>query len=282
MHYAFSTDGPVSLFVELGKGTLAVTTVDTIESTVEVTGPEAEKVSVGQSGRRIAVVGPRHSGFGGRGAGLEVVVTLPLDSDLLTKMGSAETIARGRFGLARLKSGSGDILLDEAGGVVVVVTGSGDTELGTVHGDLRVKSGSGDVRIGSSSASVGISTGSGDVSIDTSTASTVLKTGSGDLTVAHAGNDLTLSTASGDVEVGRFTSGGLRAKSASGDVRIGIPRGVPVWTDIASVSGRVGSDLESTGRPAEGQDHVEVRATTVSGDVLLRQLWEQPDERTVR
>lgn len=271
MQHQFSTDQPVSLFVEVGKGTLTVEAVETTETSVEVTGAEAEKVSVVQSGRQIAVVAPRHTGFG-RGQGLEIVVTVPLDSDLVTKIGSADTIARGRYGLAKLKSGSGDILLDEATGVVVVDVGSGDTELETVHGDLRVKSGSGDVRVGSASASVGISTGSGDVTIGTTTAAAVVKTGSGDLTVNRAETDLSLSTASGDLEVGRFSRGGLRAKSASGDVRVGIPRGVPVWTDITSVSGRVGSDLEPTGAPAGGQDHVEVRATTVSGDVLLRQL----------
>lgn len=272
MQHTFSTAEPVTLFVEIGKGTLTVEATETTESTVEVSGTDAEKVSVVHSDKKIAIVGPRHAGFGGRDKGVEVLVTVPRDSDLVTKMGSADVIARGRYGLARLKSGSGDILLDEATGVVVVDIGSGDTELESVHGDLRVKSGSGDVRVGTSAGSVGISTGSGDVVLGTTRAAAVLKTGSGDLTVTRAESDLSLSTASGDLEVGRFDRGGLRTKSASGDVRIGIPRGVPVWTDISTVSGRIGSDLESTGQPAEGQDHVELRATTVSGDVRLHQI----------
>lgn len=41
-------------------------------------------------------------------------------------------------------------------------------------------------------------------------------------------------------------------------------------TDI--VSGRVHSDLDGAGEPAEGQDYVELRAKTVSGDVVLLQL----------
>jgi hypothetical protein len=273
MQYTFNTPEPVNLFVEIGKGTLTVEAGETTESTVSVTGTDADKVSVVQSGRQIAIVGPRHSGFGGgRDKGVEVVVAVPRDSDLVTKTGSADTIARGRYGLAKLKSGSGDILLDEATGVVVVDVGSGDTELETVRGDLRVKSGSGDVRVGTAAGSVGISTGSGDVRLGTTSAAAVLKTGSGDLTVARAEADLSLSTASGDLEVGRFDRGGLRTKSASGDVRIGIPRGVPVWTDITTVSGRIRSDLASAGQPDEGQDHVEVRASTVSGDVLLHQI----------
>jgi len=63
--------------------------------------------------------------------------------------------------------------------------------------------------------------------------------------------------------------GRVSAKGASGDVVVGIPAGVPVWTDITTVSGRIRLDLQGAGQPEEGQDHVELRARTVSGDVVL-------------
>jgi hypothetical protein len=53
---------------------------------------------------------------------------------------------------------------------------------------------------------------------------------------------------------------------------VGIPAGTPVWTDISSLTGRIHSTLSGAGQPAEGQDHVEVRATTVSGNVSLVEL----------
>ena len=62
------------------------------------------------------------------------------------------------------------------------------------------------------------------------------------------------------------------AKGASGDVRVGIPSGLPVWTDLSTVSGSIRSSLEGAGQPAEGQDHVELRAKTVSGDIVLTQI----------
>ena len=65
--------------------------------------------------------------------------------------------------------------------------------------------------------------------------------------------------------------GQLQAKNVSGDIRVGIPAGVPVWTDVSSVTGEVTSTLEAAGRPDEGQDYVELRAKTVSGDVHLEQ-----------
>jgi hypothetical protein len=52
-------------------------------------------------------------------------------------------------------------------------------------------------------------------------------------------------------------------------VHVGVPTGTPVWTDITTVSGRIHNALEGVGEPAEGADHVELRATTVSGDVVL-------------
>ena len=45
-----------------------------------------------------------------------------------------------------------------------------------------------------------------------------------------------------------------------------------MWTDISSVTGSVRSNLQGAGQPAEGQDYIELRAKTVSGDVYLEQL----------
>jgi hypothetical protein len=52
---------------------------------------------------------------------------------------------------------------------------------------------------------------------------------------------------------------------------VGIPSGVPVWTDVSTLTGSVTSNLVGAGEPAEGQPYVELRAKTVSGDVRLEQ-----------
>ena len=66
--------------------------------------------------------------------------------------------------------------------------------------------------------------------------------------------------------------GRVSAKGASSDVRIGIPAGTPVWADINTVTGKVRSNIESVGAPQEGQDHIELEARTVSGDIVLTQV----------
>jgi DUF4097 and DUF4098 domain-containing protein YvlB len=84
-----------------------------------------------------------------------------------------------------------------------------------------------------------------------------------------------MSTGSGDLQVRRASPGRLLAKGASGDIEIGVPPGLPVWTDLSTLSGSVVSDLEPLGPPAEGDDSLAIRARTVSGDISLR-LADQP------
>src|SRR5689334_9133785 len=253
MKQTFSTPAPVSLFVELGSGRLTTTAADTTEASVEVSGPRAEEFHVGFNGKRIDVIAP-HGRFFGRGDSHDVRVTVPTGSELVTKMGSADTTTKGTLGLLALKTGSGDIAIERADGPVVIESGSGDIDVRDVHGKT------------------GISTGSGDVVLGTVHAATVIKTGSGDLQVNRSEGDVSLTTASGDLTIGTAPRGKVTAKNVSGDVRVGIPAGTPVWTDINTVSGSVRNNLTSVGKPAKDQDYVELRASTVSGDVHLRQV----------
>lgn len=64
----------------------------------------------------------------------------------------------------------------------------------------------------------------------------------------------------------------VTAKNVSGDVRVGIGSGTPVWTDVSTVTASVANWLTSVGKPPDGQDYVELRASTVSGDVHLSQV----------
>src|SRR5690242_9308501 len=271
MKQTFSTPAPVSLFVELGSGRLTTTAADTTEASVEVSGPRAEEFHVGFNGKRIDVIAP-HGRFFGRGDSHDVRVTVPTGSELVTKMGSADTTTKGTLGLLALKTGSGDIAIERADGPVVIESGSGDIHGQDFAGELRIKSGSGDIDVRDVHGKTGISTGSGDVVLGTVHAATVIKTGSGDLQVNRSEGDVSLTTASGDLTIGTAPRGKVTAKNVSGDVRVGIPTGTPVWTDINTVTGSVKNNLASVGKPAKDQDFVELRASTVSGDVHLRQV----------
>lgn len=269
----FETHEPVDLFIEIGKGSVDITATETTESRVDVAGRDAEQVTVEQSGRRISVVAPRQrSGFFGGDSKLDVTVTVPFHSELAVRTGSADITVSGTVGTSQLKTGSGDVRTDDLSGPALVETGSGDVDIQVANAELRVKSGSGRVRVGHAESSVAASTGSGDVEIGTSNGPAAVKTGSGDLRVVDANTDVSLVTGSGDLMVGTAHRGRFTMKGASGDVHIGIPAGLPVWTDLSTLSGSIQSDLESAGEPAEGADHVELRAKTVSGDIVLTQV----------
>lgn len=265
----FKTPEPITLHVEIGSGTINVTATDTAETTIQVSGKHADDVRVDQSGRGVSVIEPRRLGFG---SDVHVTATVPTGSTLSLISGSADIEATGTFAGGSVKSGSGEVRLDHLGDSAIVETGSGDITINTVAADLRVKSGSGDLRVGHAGGAVTVSTGSGDIEIGESVGTATAKTGSGDLRIQRAGADVSLMTGSGDLSVDSMSRGKVSMKSSSGDVRVGIPAGTPVWTDVSSLSGRVSSNLAAVGAPEEGADYVELRAKTVSGDVVLTQI----------
>jgi DUF4097 and DUF4098 domain-containing protein YvlB len=274
MNRQFETPEPIELYVEIGKGKVEVSATATGTSTVDIEGHDAEEVDVTFEDNRLSVIAPKDGGswFSGRDRELHVRVELPQNSNLAVRTGSADISIEGQVNDVRLKTGSGDIAADTFAGSARVDTGSGDVAIAEAHEELQVKSGSGDISVGTCVGRLNISTGSGDVEVGTTNGNAVVKTGSGDLNVATANADVSLSTGSGDLSIGSVRRGRVSVKGASSDLHIGIPAGTPVWADINTVTGSVRSNVESVGAPQEGQEHVELEARTVSGDITLREV----------
>ena len=267
----FETPRPVSLYLELGSGRIRVEATETTQSHVTISGPDADRVVVDFRDNYLSVLAPRQRGGFGGSDRLDVQVTVPQHSTLATKTGSADLVASGDLAGVAVRSGSGDVTLESISDAGRIETGSGDISVADVRGELRIKSGSGSVALDSTAAEVTMSTGSGDVTLGRCEAAAQVKTGSGNLDVGEGRADVTLSTGSGTLTVDTAHRGRVTVKSASGGVRLGVPEGVPVWTDLSTVTGRISSTLPTLGEPAPGQDHVELRATTVSGDIALIQ-----------
>ncbi|GAB6987133.1 DUF4097 family beta strand repeat-containing protein [Nocardioides pyridinolyticus] len=269
--HQFETHRPVHLFTAIGKGSVKVVATDTTETRVDISGRDAEEVEVHQSGDEVSVQGPRQRGIFGDHR-LDVVVTLPTGSHVVVRTGSADISVTGTVSRSQLKSGSGDVEVDVVDGVLVVETGSGDIRVEEVRAELKAKSGSGDVLVVDAGSTTLVSTGSGDVQLGTTRGPAVVKTGSGDVKVGDGGADITVTTGSGDMVVSAARNGRVTAKAASGDVHVGIPAGLPVWTDISTISGEIRSTLQGAGQPQDGAPHVEVRAQLVSGDIVLAEV----------
>ena len=266
--HTFATPEPIQLYVENGSGSIDISAADVGQTEVRVEGKNAEQVVVTHDRGTVNVVAPKERGMFGDPK-LDIDVVLPTGSSIVVKTGSADITATGRLAAAKVKSGSGDVSLERLSGPASVDTGSGDVAIAETA-ELRVRSGSGDIRVDHVQGSSSISTGSGDIRLERSAAPVVVKTGSGDLEIGDAEADVAMTTGSGDTMIGTARRGRITSKGASGDVRIGVPPGTPVWTDITTVTGTVRSQLEGVGEPEPGADYVELRANTVSGDVHLR------------
>ncbi len=271
--HRFETRRPVRLLTEIGKGKVKVVATETTETTVEITGRDADQVRVLQDGDQISVIGPRQQGgFFGGDTRLDAVITVPSASDIAVRTGSGDITLIGSFGETHLKSGSGDLVVDTATGAMVLDTGSGDIRVENAGDDIKARSGSGDVLVAEATAAIEVSTGSGDVQLGTTRGATVVKTGSGDIKVGEASTDVTLKTGSGDLTIGTARRGRITVEGASGDAHVGVPSGIPVWTDISTVTGRIRSTLRGAGQPTDGADHLEIRARMVTGDIVLTEV----------
>jgi DUF4097 and DUF4098 domain-containing protein YvlB len=247
--YTFMSTAPAKLFVEFGKGNLEVQTTDTDETTVEVDGDDAESLVVEQRGDTINVIDP-HKGPFSRTRRYDITITAPSRSQLRARTSTADIATQGVLRAAWIQTGSGDVRIDRVAEEFQFESGSGDIEADTLGGRASIKSGSGDIRIGTAH--------------DLNT-----KTGSGAVEIDEVEGDVSHSTGAGNFAIHSISAGRISVKGASSNVRIGIPNGTPVWTDVNTVTGRCTSTVESAGAPAAGEPYVELRTTTVSGDVTL-------------
>ena len=253
----FTTPGPLSLDVRIPVGTIEVRATDTTETRVTITGErDEEEVTVELTprplgGHRLHVAYKPRKTFGWFG-GLEDLrchIEVPTDSEVEAESGSADLSVIGDVATLVFKSGSGDLSFGDVAGSASAKVASGDVEGGTVGGDLSVHSASGDVRVGS--------VGGG----------TTVRTASGDTELGDVAGSVQITTASGDVGIERAAAGRLNLKTVSGDVIVGVSPGTRVWLDLGSTSGDAISELDGSDG---GDASLEIRAASVSGDILVR------------
>ena len=222
--------------------------------TVNIEGRDPDGFTVQQVGDRIVVEQPSGVLRWGR---YDVVITSP--PGLRLEAHIATTDLDASVGLGSLTAN----------------VASGELHVGDISGDVRVKSASGDLRIGDVSGEFDVTTASGDVRVGAVAGAVEVNTASGGCHLAAAGDVLDVRSASGDVVIKRFDGSDLRAKSMSGDVRIGFPPGRTLDIDLSTITGSVRNafDLDAGGVSGSGSSgngaRVRVSARTVSGDIVL-------------
>ena len=275
--HRFETHEPVDLYVEIGKGSVHVTLHRHHRDRRRRQGRDADEVDVEQARPADQRRSPPASA-----AASSAATRAPRrrrrthGSDLAVSTGSRRRRAsRARRPDAAHAAAPATCASTTSAGPLLVETGSGDVSV-----DARARRAAGQERLRRRRGRPGrrravvVSTGSGDVdrrarrAARPSSRPAPATSSVGDAARRRQPHAPAAATSSID----RARRGRLTVKGASGDVRVGIPAGVPVWTDITTVSGAIRSDLQGAGQPEDGADHVELRAKTVSGDVVLSQV----------
>lgn len=242
------TPGPLSVDVAVPAGRVEIDTAETDTTTVEVAAvspggsadaaADAATVELREDGGRfrLTIEAPRTSRFfGWNEADLLVRVRCPDGADVSARTASADVRVRGTVGSVEIKTASGDVTVAAVRGDAEVKTASGDVEAGAVGGRASVK------------------------------------TMSGDVALAEAGGPASVHTMSGDVRVDGLVQGAVELRTMSGDIVASVRPGASVWIDATSKSGRVGSELDvSDAAPSSGAVDVEIRASSMSGDIDVR------------
>ena len=224
--------------------------------------------------------------------GDEVIVELRggPESDYIVELNGSDLIVRPptkRSGKRRFAST--DIKLyapHQSGGEVR--TASGDVVVTTDLRELNVATASGDVRANSEITSdFGIKTASGDVKARRIGGHVMIATASGDVILEDVGGDLSFNSASGDIRTGAVAGmveikgvsadvaiesvigHTVRARTLSGDLRLGIPPGRSVDLDMQTLSGEVVNRLSPSAEPVAKKVALAISVKTVSGNLML-------------
>jgi DUF4097 and DUF4098 domain-containing protein YvlB len=284
MEKSFPTRGKVRVSVENEVGLVTITARDGDGTRVvlEADSPGAvesvERAIVEcrtSRGRDLIVVKiPRLHGMKFiRRNGVTVRVEVTAGSDITAATASAHVELNGPLGLTDVKTASGDITADDVDGLAAK-TASGDIEVGGVGGDLRMQSASGDLRCVRVDGRASVTTASGDVEIGSASDRIDVRGSSGDVRLGDVSGDLSVVGVSGDVMVLSLARGRAHLRSVSGQVDVGIARGVALSVDAESMSGTVHSDIPLTEVPGghggpSGAPTVDLTVRSVSGNIAV-------------
>ena len=276
----FDTPQPITANVELALGDVRLSAGRPGATTVEVRPSDAsneEDVRAAELTRvefahdELLVRAPRLRSWLSRrdGGSIDVAIALPAGSAVNGTGASADFHGEGRLGHCRIKTGLGDIRLDESG-TLNLKSGTGDVSVEHATGDTEVSAGSGDVRLRELDRGAVIKNTNGDTWVGVAGGDLRVRAANGSIAVDVARAGVAAKSANGDVRLGAVERGSVVAETHIGDLEVGIREGVAAWLDLSAGAGRVENTLDAAEAPGSATDTVEVRARTSVGTVVVR------------
>jgi hypothetical protein len=292
MEKTFATPGGVDLTVEIHAGLVIVSAGATDQTTVSLVAdtPGAEDlveralVECRPAGdrHRVEVRLPRVYGMRLlRRNAVTVRVTVPEGAEVGVATASADVEINGPVGHVDFKTASGNASIDDVTADVTTKTASGSVTLGRVGGEIYAATVSGDLRCSSVAGPAHFSATSGDLELGAAGSRVDVKATSGDVRLGELAAGAHVKNVSGNVRVLALEEGVLKVRSVSGDVAVGVVKGVDLHVDVETASGMVHSDIPLADAPgragatgARPDVRVEVSIRSVSGNVEIGRALE--------
>ncbi|GAA4528343.1 DUF4097 family beta strand repeat-containing protein [Amycolatopsis samaneae] len=276
----FETPEPVSVELELGVGDVRISASDRTDTVVEVRPTNeadqsdvkaAQQVRVDYANGVLDIKGPKSRvfDFSRKTRSVTVSVELPTGSRVNGDVQVGGFHGTGRFGDCRFKTSVGNFQLERTGSLRLD-TATGHITVDEVAGDLEIHTSSGKVRVGAVEGSAVTKNSNGDTEIDTVGGDVRARAANGDIVVGRVRGSVEAKTANGSVRVGEVARGTATLDTAMGGIDVGIAEGTAAWLEVRTGFGQVHNLLESTSRPGESDETVEVRASTSFGDITVR------------
>ncbi|GAA2703166.1 DUF4097 family beta strand repeat-containing protein [Actinoplanes palleronii] len=277
---SFDTPGPIAVAVNLIAGDLRVIASDRLDTVVQVSPGHAgtdrdvratEQTRVEFVNGTLTVRGARHPGLGmfGKVGVVDVVIEVPAGSDLDATLGAGAIRCTGVLGVGKLRSGAGDLQVEQAAGLTAT-TGIGLVTAETVTGDANLTTGSGKLRVGSVAGTAVLKNGNGETWVGHAGSELRINSANGDIEAGHADASMTANTANGDISVRELVRGSATLRTAAGRIDIGIRSGTAARLDVHTQFGKVRNEMTAADGPAATDEQAEVRARTMFGDILIR------------
>jgi DUF4097 and DUF4098 domain-containing protein YvlB len=253
---------PIDLRAACAAGSVTITASPTDVTTIVATrgthgdaNAAVDDVIVDFADGHLEVSEEQRRGLRWHSTGLHVTIVMPAGSCASIKTASADVTCRGGYG------------------AVDIYTASGAVEVQTVNRTADITTMSGALHL-LKAADCQLQSASGRISVQHATGDLHAKTASGSITIGTADGSVTARTASGRVRIGSVRRGQTDVNGVSGDVEVKVVEGTGVYQDLASVTGRVISDLDSFDPSADTDgdvpgENLRLHCRTVSGSIKV-------------
>lgn len=255
--WEFPCSEPIDLYVSVASGSVTITAAATDVITVRARRGRlgaadsddadrlADDITVDYTEGRLEVSEIERRALRWHSKDLHLAISVPAGSRCSVRSASAEITCEGEPASLDVRTASGNVHADAVRGPAEIFTMSGNVKVDDVAGEASMH------------------TASGQISLRHAAGAVTARTASGDIRIGTADDSLTVRSASGRVRIGSVARGSTDLSTVSGDVEVKVAQGIGVYLDLASVTGRVTSDLSPS--DCDGQEDLRVQCRTVSG-----------------